>query len=140
MEVKKKFRIPEPLWIAQKRGQDLKDAWQEYKYLFEMLTGTSAPPMGDRIVGTRVHDKFASLCSKGEKLERMQKRFDKAVRTASETIDRLPDERYRKVLKARYIMGMTPRESAKANHYSVDWERSIHREAIKAFEKEMAGR
>ena len=52
----------------------------------------------------------------------------------------MEDERHRAVLTHRYIEGMVPRESAKAMHYSMDWEREIHRNAIEAFKKILGGK
>jgi hypothetical protein len=137
MEIKKKFRIPEPLWQAKKLGQRVDDAYNEYRAVYWRLTNTAAPPMGDKVVGAGGNDMYVSIGIKAEKLERLRRQYDRAVRTASEVISRLEDARHRAVLTHRYIEGMTPKESAQASHYSMDWERTIHREAIKAFEKEM---
>ena len=140
MEVKKKFRIPEPLWRALKLGQRVDEAYGEYQAVYWRLTNTAAPPMGDKVVGAGGYDMYTSIGIKAEKLQRLRQQYDRAVRAASEIIERLEDARYRAVLTHRYIECMAPKESAKASHYSVDWERTIHREAIKAFEREMAGR
>ena len=80
---------------------------------------------------------YSAISIKAEKLERLRKQYDKAVKAASEIIDRLEDERYQAVLTHRYIEIMSPKESAKAMHYSMNWECEIHRNAIEAFKEEI---
>ena len=93
MEQRVKFRVPEILWRCLTYGKRVDDAYAEYQAVYWRLTNTAAPPMGDKVRGSGGHDMYSAISIKAEKLERLRKQYDKAVKAASEIIDRLEDER-----------------------------------------------
>ena len=135
--VKQKFKVPEPLWRAKTLGRRLEIATQSYQAVYWRLTSTTAPLDSERVMGSRHGNREDALLIAGEKRDRLRRQYLQAVETANRIIDLIEDERCQDILTNRYITGMTPAESAKTMHYSVDWERELHRKAIEEFKKFM---
>lgn len=134
--------IPEILWRAQNLGRRVEVAHSAYQAIWWRLTSTTAQIGSERVTESRRGNREDALLIAGEKLDRLRAQYQRAYLEATEIIEQIevPGKRQRTadlqdVLTNRYITRMSPRESARAMSFSVDYERELHREAIAAFKE-----
>lgn len=130
-----KKSTPELLWSVRTLARRIETASKAYRSVYERLTSTTAPIASDRVKTSYTGNREDALLIAGERLQELREEYNRVLQETTAIIADLEDTRFQDILTNRYIIGMSPSASARAMHYSIDWERALHRSALEAFEK-----
>lgn len=105
--------------------------------LIAMLYSLGGASDGDRVQSSRDNDKFGTLYSKIDEKERqIDEKIDELIDfrlKVSEEINKLPDERYMKLLHRRYVQLLSWEMIAVELEYSYQYVISLHGDALQKF-------
>jgi DNA-directed RNA polymerase specialized sigma subunit len=91
----------------------------------KVQTSKSYDTMGDTV---------ASICDREDELKEKMDAYAKIERKVSEKIDEVKEQKYRDLLRYRYILGLTYDQIADRMNYSPRHIARMHDKAVEAFE------
>ena len=117
---------------------------EQIQYLREKIMNVGSVVNDDMKVQTSksydtMGDTVASICDREKELKAKMDDYVKIERKVSEKIDEVKEQKYRDLLRYRYILGLTFDQIADRMGYSVRHITRIHEKAVEAFEQAHGG-
>lgn len=117
---------------------------EQIQYLREKIMNVGGVVNDDMKVQTSksydtMGDTVASICDREEELKEKMDAYAKIERKVSEKIDEVKEQKYRDLLRYRYILGLTYDQIADRMSYSTRHIARMHDKAVEAFEQVHGG-
>jgi len=112
---------------------------EQIQYLREKIMNVGSVVNDDMKVQTSksydtMGDTVASICDREDELKEKMDAYAKIERKVSEKIDEVKEQKYRDLLRYRYILGLTYDQIADRMNYSTRHIARMHDKAVEAFE------
>ena len=117
---------------------------EQIQYLREKIMNVGSVVNDDMKVQTSksydtMGDTVASICDREDELKEKMDAYAKIERKVSEKIDEVKEQKYRDLLRYRYILGLTYDQIADRMNYSPRHIARMHDKAVEAFEQVHGG-